>query len=316
MNFRTIVPPLSTSVRLGHEDCLLAIGSCFTENIGTFLQKSKFDVAINPFGIVYNPISIAETLFYLLKKKDLELEKNIVEQDGVWSSFLHHSSFSTLAKTTIVEKIEKELTEHQVFFSKTNRLFLTFGTAMVHEHKATNQIVANCHKLPAHLFTKRRLSVEEIVTTYTSLLAALQKDKPNLEVIFTVSPIRHIRDGLVENQRSKATLILAIEALCNRFEGVHYFPAYELLLDDLRDYRFFENDLIHPTSFAIQYIWDYFSETYFDATTKEIIGQLNKIQAAAAHRPFQPDSLAYQKFWTAHQKNKEALKLKYPFLKL
>ncbi len=316
MTFRTILPPLSTSLRLRHEDCLLAIGSCFTENIGTWLQKSSFEVAINPFGIVYNPISMAETLFYLLKKNELEFEKKVFEYQGIWSSFLHHSSFSALTKAGLIEKIEKELTQSQIFFSKTNRLLLTFGTATVYEHHATKQLVANCHKLPTTVFAKRRLSVEEIVATYTNLLTVLQKDNPSLEVIFTVSPIRHIRDGLIENQRSKATLVLAIDVLCHRFERVHYFPAYELLLDDLRDYRFFENDLIHPTSFAIQYIWEYFSATYFDSTTKEIVAQLNKVQTAESHRAFQPDSLAHQTFLATHQKNKEALKLKYPFLKI
>jgi hypothetical protein len=316
MIFRTTLPPLPASLRLGHEDCILAIGSCFTENIGAYLQQAKFEIAINPFGIVYNPISMAETLFYLLQKKEFEVEKNVLEHQGIWSSFLHHSSFSTLTKEAIIEKIQGDLVKSQAFFSKINRLLLTFGSATVYEHKESNQIVANCHKLPAHTFTKRRLSVEEITTTYSRLLTELQANNPSLQVIFTVSPIRHIRDGLVENQRSKATLLLAIDALCARFERVHYFPAYELLLDDLRDYRFFENDLIHPTIFATQYIWEYFSDTYFNSTTKEIIEALKKIQTAAAHRPFQPDSAAHQNFLETHQKNIEKFNAKYPFLKI
>ncbi|MEY4905250.1 MAG: hypothetical protein RLZZ292_3065 [Bacteroidota bacterium] len=314
MTFRTILPSTPSLLRLGHEDCILAIGSCFTENIGAYLEKAKFKIAINPFGIVYNPISMADTLFYLLNNKDFEVEKNIFEHQGIWSSFLHHSSFSALTKEGIIEKIQGELIKSQAFFSKTNRLLITFGSATVYENKESTQIVANCHKLPAHTFIKRRLSIEEITATYGRLLTELQANNPSLEIIFTVSPIRHIRDGLVENQRSKATLLLAIDALCARFERVHYFPAYELLLDDLRDYRFFENDLIHPTAFATQYIWEYFSETYFNSTTKEIIEALKKIYMAAAHRPFQPDSAAHQNFLEIHQENIEIFNAKYPFL--
>ena len=295
MQFRTEIKPSIMPFDIRHEHNLLSMGSCFTEHIGEKLTKAKFITCHNPFGIIYNPISMAACLSYLLSDKIFS-DQDIFFHNHRYHSFLHHSSFSDTTAAATLQKMNNQLAEGRLFLATADRLLLTFGTAQVFSTKKELQIVTNCHKLPQYLFDKRRLGVDEIVTSFLPVFSALKEHSPSLKVILTVSPVRHLREGFVENQRSKAALLLAVEALEAEFDFVHYFPAYELLLDDLRDYRFYGDDLIHPNSQAIGYIWEHFEQRFFSTNTQRIIRDVRAIQTAAAHRPFDSQSLDYQQF--------------------
>ena len=296
--FRTILPPSKSPVEITHQDKVLCIGSCFAEHIGERLIYNKIPTSLNPFGIVYNPISIVESLELLLKTDFIFSEKNnqLIESPIGWNSFSHHGQFSHPQKEVVLNKINHALKETRNFLNGTTKLILTFGTANVFVYKKTGQIVANCHKVSQQEFEKRRLSIDEITNPVTTVLQKFKKAFPNLEVIMTVSPVRHIRDGLVENQRSKSTLILALSHLVNQHDFIHYFPSYELLLDDLRDYRFYKKDMIHPSEVAVDYIWNFFTQTWFSQKTIDLNKKINKIRMAANHRPLQPDSSGHLDF--------------------
>ena len=296
--FRTILQPSKSPIDISHRDKVLCIGSCFAEHIGERLIYYKIPTCLNPFGIVYNPISIAESLELLLQADFIFSEKNdqLIESPIGWNSFSHHGQFSHPQKKVVIEKINHALQETRDFLNNTTKLILTFGTANVFVYKKTGQIVANCHKVPQQEFAKRSLTIEEITTSITTILQKLKKAFPHLEIITTVSPVRHIKDGLVENQRSKATLVMALNHLVEQNDFVHYFPSYELLLDDLRDYRFYKKDMIHPTEVAVDYIWEFFTKTWFSQQTIELNQKIKKIRTAASHRPLQPDSPKHLEF--------------------
>jgi len=295
MNLRTSLPASTYDFGISHDDHIFCMGSCFVENIGQRLIAKKFSTELNPFGILYNPISIAKSLHFLLEDYPLP-EKYLVENQGIWHSFYHHSRFSRTNKSAMLAAVTESRNRASQALQRANRLLLTLGTAFVFEHRTLQEVVANCHKLPATQFIRRRLAVAEIVEKLVPVLKQLKSEKPALEVLLTVSPVRHLRDGFVENQRSKATLILAVDALCEQLDFVQYFPAYELLLDDLRDYRFFDKDMVHPSAVAVDYVWNHFAESFFDAKTKQLNAQIDKIQQAIQHRPFQPESEAHQAF--------------------
>lgn len=312
-SFRTELPALSAPFSISHADSLLSIGSCFTENIGKRLSSLKFSHYTHPFGIVYNPISMAMQLEILLSGK-LFSESDLFENQGLWHSWLHHSSFSGLEQSTTLEKINHTLQQAQTVLPQVKRLLITFGTANIFVLKESGKSVANCHKVPATAFEKRRLSVSEIVNSFLPVLQQLKAQNADLQIVFTLSPVRHIRDGLIENQKSKATLLLAIDEICNRLGFAYYFPAYELLLDDLRDYRFYEADMIHPNTVAIDYVWQRFGDTFFTGTTKQLIGQIEALLKATQHRVFHLQSDLYQFFAQKQLKKIAQLEQEYPFL--
>jgi hypothetical protein len=307
-DFRTVLKPIPSTVSLSHTDRILCIGSCFSEEIGKKMTDYKFNTLINPFGIVFNPISMADSLQCLLDGR-VFTENDIFENAGLWRSWQHHSKFAKPDPNTTLEGMNNAAKEASIFLKNTNRLFLTFGTAIVYEHLETGEIVANAHKMPLKTFKKRFLKVEEITEKLGIVLSELKKMNPDLEVILTVSPIRHLRDGFVENQRSKAILLLACHQL-----NAHYFPAYELLLDDLRDYRFYEADMIHPNAVAVDYIWSFFKQTYCKEQTQQLFLELDKINAAKQHLPFNPDSLEYLKFKEEQKKAIVLLNEKHPMV--
>ena len=314
--FRTILTPTRSQIEITHQDKVLCMGSCFAEHIGERLIYHKIPTSLNPFGIVYNPITIAKNLISLLESDFIFSEKNkeLIESSTGWNSLSHHSQFSHSQKEIVVEKINHALEETRDFLSSTTRLILTFGTANVFVHKETNEVVANCHKIPQQEFIKRRLTIEEIVDALTSILQKLKNVFPHLEIIMTVSPVRHIKDGLIENQRSKSTLIMALQHLVEQHDFVHYFPSYELLLDDLRDYRFYKKDMIHPTEVAIDYIWEFFTQTWFSQKTIGLNKKIKKIRQAMEHRPFQPDSPAYLDFVKKQLQQIQAIETEHDFL--
>lgn len=312
-SFRTILPSFQADFKIDHQNRILSLGSCFAEHISERLTALKFPTCLNPFGILYNPISIHQTLESLLEKR-LLAEEDLFYHDGLWHSFAHHGSFSKADKKSSLELINTNISEGHQFLKKTDRLLLTFGTANVFELMEEQKIVANCHKLPGQNFERKRLTVQEIIKPFKGVFEKLKGSSPLLEIIVTVSPVRHIRDGLVGNQKSKATLLLALDELVEQFDFVHYFPSYELVLDDLRDYRFYNVDMIHPSNTAIEYVWRYFERAYFEEPTLNLNKRIEKIVKASNHRPLHPDADTYKIFLSAHLEKIKQLKKEFPFL--
>ncbi len=308
---RTELPAPSFPFRIRHEDQVLAIGSCFASHVGSRLERLKFKLLMQPCGIVFNPASIHQSIQQLLEGYTFS-EYDLFEHQGLWHSYWHHSSFSGMDKQQVLNNIQQKTAVAQAFLARTNRLILTFGTAYAYHHLAQNIIVANCHKLPTQAFLKKRLTIEDILGLYVPLFQLLKSRNPDIEIILTVSPIRHTKDGIIENQRSKAILLLVTEALCQQFDFVHYFPAYEYMMDDLRDYRFYANDLVHPSDMAIEYVWQQFQTAFFDTATQRLNQQIEKIQKALAHRPQHPQSAAHQAFQQKQLAIIANLKIEYP----
>lgn len=279
-----------------YEEKIMLLGSCFAENIGKKMEENKFSVDMNPFGTLYNPASVASGLRMLLHPERFT-PNDLFQQGGTFHSFSHHSRFSASSENECLEGINGRLLESSENLRKANRLVVTLGTAFVYKLKSDGRIVSNCHKLPEKIFERKRLSVQEIVEDWRALLLALWEQNPSLKVLFTVSPIRHWKDGAHENQLSKATLLLATDTIRQEFpDQIAYFPAYEVMMDELRDYRFYADDMLHPSPLAIEYIWRRFTENYLPKETQAILKEWEDIQKAMNHKPFQPQSEAYRRF--------------------
>ena len=311
--FRTPLSPQKNALNILHSDSILCLGSCFAQHIGERLAKHKFSTLLNPFGILYHPLSISNSLQWL-NDTTFFSSKDLFQHMGLWHSFAHHGQFSNENQEACLASINQSLTKGRAQLKKSKYLIVTLGTAHVFQYKLTKEVVANCHKLPNTDFNRYRLSVATITEAFSSTFEELHRQYPDLQIIVSVSPVRHLRDGHIENQRSKASLILALSELEKQFNFVHYFPAYELLLDDLRDYRFYASDMIHPNETAIDYIWNYFSTTFFNQKTKQLISEIEKIRAASQHRPFRPKSAAHQQFVEEQLAKIQALEAKYAFL--
>ena len=314
MNFITPVELPANLPRLRHTDRLLLLGSCFAANMGTRLIGAKFSCDVNPYGVLYNPLSISVALREIILGKVYGKEELFFFRD-CWHSSMHHGDFSSPSADETLKKINGRIANAHGRIFHTNCLLLTFGTSWVYEQKNTGCIVGNCHKLPEKEFTRRRLTVDEIVSDYTSLLSGLLARNSGLKVMFTVSPIRHIRDGIHATQLSKSTLLLAVDRLQAAFpESVFYFPAYELVLDELRDYRFYAEDMVHPSDMAVQYVWERFSSACFSEETLQIIEESENIRRGLAHKPFHPDSEEYKRFLGQIVLKIDRLNGKYPYL--
>lgn len=318
--FRTELKQERAPFSIDYQSLTLGIGSCFIENIGAMLNARQMPFQQNPFGIVYNPLSIARQLAAISDNNDARnaffiKESDLIQHDNLWHSLQYHGKFSGENRTAVLENMNNSLNAARDFFQKSNRLMLTFGTANVFEWTKTGEVVANCHKIPPQYFAQKRLTVDEIVNAFKPIFEKIFSQNADYQIILTVSPIRHVRDGFVENNRSKAVLLLACEALSAEFERVYYFPAYEMVMDDLRDYRFYERDMIHPNSVAIEYIWQYFIETFFDKKTKNIIREVEKINLMQAHRPLHgADTEGYKKFRENLALKISEAQARYPFL--
>ncbi|MDX1913251.1 MAG: GSCFA domain-containing protein [Saprospiraceae bacterium] len=313
-SFRTILPVLPAPFRMEHTQRWMLVGSCFTEHIGARLAACKFHTQVNPNGIVYNPVSMASCLTRLLEGTRPYQADELFHHDGLWHSWEHHGRFSHPDKSAALAAINTGYRQGAAFLQECDGIVLTLGTAEVSVLRETGQIVANNHKTPAAWFETRRLNVGEIVESLMTVLQMWQTIRPHLRVIVSVSPVRHLRSGLVENQRSKAALLLAGAVLSERLEGVVYFPAYEWLMDDLRDYRFYAADMLHPSEAAIDYIWANFAETFFSEKTRALNVRIEKIRAAALHRPFHSDSEPHQAFLRAQLEAIAALRKEVPQL--
>ena len=283
---------------LTHTQRVMSLGSCFSEHIARRLEEYKFRTDINPFGVLYNPMSIVEALRRLMTGEPYTEESpELVEHEGRWHSLMHHSDFSAGSREELLSRLNTRLEHSAGFLRQTDVLLITFGSAYVYRYKADGRIAGNCHKLPDRLFIRERLTPDGIVEECADLLAALQDINPNLRIIFTVSPIRHRREGMHGNQVSKSVLLLAVEELCTRFSGVcYYFPAYEIMMDELRDYRFYADDMLHPSPVAIDHIWGYFTDHFFSPREKNFFQTWEEIRKGLAHRPLNPGSEAHKQF--------------------
>jgi len=311
--FQTRINIPVSEIRISYEENIMTLGSCFAENIGKRLKDVYFETDINPFGVLYNPVSIKNSIELLLLNKAFTKD-DIFENKSLWQSFAHSSQFTGLSEVECLSNINSRLNSSGKFFQNTNVLLITFGTARVFEEKKSGRVVSNCHKLPEADFERHVLTVNEIVTGYTDLIGRLQNLYPALNIIFSVSPIRHWKDGAHENNISKSILLMAIDELQKRYDRIHYFPAYEILLDELRDYRFYASDMLHPSEVAVDYIWSRFSETYFNDHTLQLKKRLEQLVADRAHRPFQPESAEYKKFLEHTEKRKAEILHDFPFL--
>jgi len=311
MSFRTKIPIKQFLFDIEYKSKLLFIGSCFSDNISQKLINSGFSVIGNPFGVLYNPLSIKNVFKILLEKKVFS-EDDLVQNQGLYHSFSHHGSFSRDTKQETLVQINTSIEENLELLKTTEIVFITFGTAYVYRDLNSQQIVSNCHKIPAKEFDHFRLTVEEIVQEYKSLLPKLKAQNPNIRIVFTVSPVRHWKDGAHENQLSKAILHLAITELQKQFDFVHYFPSYELVMDDLRDYRFYTDDMIHINSQAVDYIYKYFKASFFSEETVKLEKQVLKLKQALKHRPFNPNTKEHIAFVEKTRVKIERLKKDYP----
>ena len=311
--FRTEVQVKPSDIQISHRSKILMTGSCFTENIGVRLQNLKFDIDINPLGILYNPLSIHRSLEVLLTEQKYT-RKDLEFGGGKWFSYDHHSDFSDEVPEKCLEKINSRLNQSSELLQHVNLIFITFGTAWSYFLLGSNKIVSNCHKQPASKFDRFRLTISQISDAYYELIPKLLLINPQVRIIFSVSPIRHWKDGPFDNTLSKSTLILAIHRIGKEFPCCSYFPAYEIAMDDLRDYRYYADDLIHPNNQMIEYIWNKFGQAYFNNETIKINTELNKLLAAKNHKPFSPGSDEHQKFLKAQLAKIRTLRTKYPFL--
>lgn len=312
MAFRTQVVIDQPPFDLSYQDKVLLLGSCFAENMGNKLESNKFDVDVNPFGTLYNPLSIERSLQLLIKSVTFS-SSDLFKQDGAFHSFTHHSRFSAVSAARTLQTINNRMQRSSEQLTQATRLIITFGTAYVYCLKTNGEVVANCHKLPERCFNRKRLSVEEIVASWRSLLSALWRQNPTLNVVFTVSPIRHWKDGAQANQISKAILLLAVETLAKAYpHQVSYFPAYEIMMDELRDYRFYADDMLHPSSLAIEYIWERFLDLYLSKQTRSTLKEWEEINKAIRHQPFQSDSEKYRLFILQTLLKAEQIREKFP----
>jgi hypothetical protein len=283
MELRTTFPIEPSKVKITYNDGVMLIGSCFASSIGSQLETGHMRVLINPAGAVFNPVSVCNTLNTITSEKEFLID-DLHFYDGTWFSFYHYTDFSSDNPSKVLEKINRSSSGAYDFLKKARFLFVTLGTARVYKLKKSGLIVSNCHKIPSEQFESKILTVEEIVTLWTAQLDKLHSLFPRLKVVFTISPVRHWKDGAHGNQISKSVLFIAVEELLKHKIEPGYFPAYELVMDDLRDYRFYSDDMLHPSASAIDYIWEAFSGCYFDRNTVNLWKEVARIAKAFNHR--------------------------------
>ena len=293
--FRTEIEPQDSSIKIDYQSKILTLGSCFSDSIGQRLTEAKFQSEVNPYGTIFNPLSIFELMELSLERSEV-LDAAVLKRDGYYLNYKFHSSFRAKTKDTLHKRMEEALTKVAQQLKEANFIFITLGTAWVYEQNKSHMLVANCHKTPQKEFTRRLLSVEEIVPAFFALKEVINQFNPEVQFIFTVSPVRHTRDTLKLNSVSKSVLRSAAYYMEDMAPDVHYFPAYEIMMDDLRDYRFYEKDLIHPNEQAIDYIWEQFIQTYLAKKDQATLEKWNKLRMALNHKPFNPKSGGHQKF--------------------
>ena len=311
--FRTKVEFPGSGEKIGYNSRCLFMGSCFTEEIGGRMGSHKFPVRINPFGTLFNPASICDNLEMLIEEKVFSKD-DLFMHNGMWFSFSHYTGFDRPGQQECLELVNKSIQDASAWIRQCNYILITLGTAWTFIYKATGKLVANCHKLPSGDFTRRLLEPEEIGEKVDHLLASLEKINPGALIIFTVSPVRHLKDGAVNNQLSKSILLLSIHRLMKKHSTIRYFPAYEIFMDELRDYRFYAADMLHPSETGSEYVWERFCDAWLDEPSKKTMAGVSAILKAVAHRPKQIDLPNLKKFSENLLKQIDQLTLSNPTL--
>jgi hypothetical protein len=295
MNFTTKVPIEKYKNPVDYNSRIMSLGSCFAENMAEKFEYFKFQNSVNPFGIIFNPVSIEKLVNRMVNKIEFT-EEDIFFHNDLWHCYEVHSELSNANKEDFLRNLNSILSQNFNLISNATHIIITYGTSWVYRNKTSNKIVANCHKVPQNQFDKEIISVEVIEKSIANTIDLIQKINPNCNFIFTISPVRHIKDGFVENQRSKAHLITALQSAICDLSSTIYFPSYEIMMDELRDYRFYADDMLHPSQLAIDYIWIKFFENYVSESEFSTMNQVCEIQRALKHRPFNPESESHKKF--------------------
>ena len=311
MNFQTQIPIRKYDFPIDYTSKVLLLGSCFAENMAQKFEYFKFDTVVNPFGIIFNPISL-EKLIVRSIRKNFFTEEDIFFHNEAWHCFEVHSELSNSDKEVFLNELNQLIDSTNWHIEKSTHCLITLGTSWVYKHIESNKIVANCHKVPQKQFVKELLSIAQIEASLKKIIAEIQAINPNCKFIFTVSPVRHIKDGFVENNLSKAHLIAALQSSSFQLPASSYFPSFEIMMDELRDYRFYAEDMLHPNQTAIDYIWIKFFENYVDEKEFDLMNQVCEIQRALKHRPFNPNSESHLKFLENLNQKINTLVKKYP----
>ncbi len=315
MNLQTQIPLKKESRnQIDYQSNLLLLGSCFSENIGDKLAHFKFKTVQNPFGILFHPKAI-ETLITNAINEKKYTEKDVFFTNERWHSFDAHSSLSCTDKNELLQNLNTEISQTNQQIKDATHIVITLGTSWIYRFIETDTIVANCHKIPQKKFLKELLSVDEIAESLEAIISLIQSRKPNTTLLFTVSPVRHLKDGFVENQQSKSHLIAAIHNIVEPRKNIHYFPSYEIMMDELRDYRFYAEDMIHPNKTAVNYIWKKFTNVWFSENAKATMQEVATIQNGLNHKAFNPDSEQHQQFLNGLKSKVKLLQEKHPFMK-
>ena len=320
MNFSTKIPIKKSNFPINYNSKIMLLGSCFSENIGSKFEYFKFQNTINPFGIIFNPISIENLIYRAIENIEFN-ESDVFFHDDLWKCFEVHSDLNCESKTDLLQNLKRLLIEFKRQLSQSSHIIITYGTSWVYQNKTSNKIVANCHKVPQTEFNKELLTVEIIGNSIQNSINLIQKANPNCNITFTISPVRHIKDGFIENSISKSHLISAVNSVLQSNIGVpplgarRLFPSYEIMMDELRDYRFYAQDMLHPNQMAIDYIWERFVDSQISEESKTILVEVDTIQKGLLHRPFNPKSESYLKFLKNLDSKIDLLQIKNPEIK-
>ena len=309
MKLRTEIELTKQESVINYDSHIVLFGSCFAENIGHKLDFYKFQYLTNPYGILFHPIAIENALDDIYQKK-IYTENDLYFHNDLWQSFKHHSKFSSESKSEILSTINTSIANANQLLKKSSHIIITLGTAWIYEFTEQQLLVANCHKIAQKKFQKRLLSLDEIQQSLQNTLQIIHHFNPTAQVIFTVSPVRHLSNGIVENSQSKALLLTAIHQVIHQ-KNIHYFPSFEIVMDDLRDYRFYKSDLIHPNDLAVTYIWEQFKKSWIDEKSYPLMDEIEAIQKAIQHRSFNEDSPKHQAFLKNLQQKMDELATKH-----
>ena len=300
------IQPLEQTIVYG--DGLLYLGSCFADEVGNLCRGLGFNAMVNPFGVLYNPLSIAQSVERLDSGTPFTQDEVIQVGEGFYCTFSHNTAFWNTSEPALLEQVNRNLAEAHEHFIEAKWVIISLGTSWVFRHKISGRVVSNCHKIPSQQFEREFLTVEKSI----ECLSALAAKHPEKQFIFTVSPLRHLKDGLHQNQLSKAALLLAVDAVCKQFPNAHYFLAYEILLDELRDYRFYKEDMVHPTEQAVHYIWERFTDYAINPTEKPAMKLAAEVKQMLHHKPLFPESEAFAKFQLRREQMMTALQNEHP----
>ncbi|UYQ94392.1 GSCFA domain-containing protein [Chitinophaga horti] len=315
MDFHLQFPVMPLPQPIQYDQKILMAGSCFAEEVGAMLQSGRFDVMLNPNGILFNPLSIVKSVNQYLDQRTYT-EADLFQHNGAWHSYDHHSRFSGTDKEAVLAQINASQAAAAKQLKEADWLIITLGSAFGYTLKEGGQLVGNCHKMPQQQFNKKLHSAEEIITAIDNMMHRLFFANRKVKIIFTVSPVRYVRDGVVENNLSKAILLQAVHHLVNKFDRLYYFPAYELVIDDLRDYRFYKEDMVHPNAQAVQYVWEKFAGACLHQQAQATLKLVEDVSRARRHRPIIEDSEQHRQFLAGYAQKVRTLMEQHPYLDL